>query len=163
MKTCILYNTLNVALVHTRFPFASLSVPFSINSLSIQSRGHHNNGALHRFWLVFHQVVERCSLRAYTDSSYDELSSLGRRTPSIPQDGGEDDIAVIGMACRLPGNNDSPEKLWQSILDKKVASGPLPKIRWQAYPQRHPHNTKVRTLEFDTEVLRTMLSRLDRS
>jgi 6-methylsalicylic acid synthase len=47
------------------------------------------------------------------------------------------------MACRLPGNNNSPEELWQSILDKKVASGPLPKVRWQAYHQRHPHNTKV--------------------
>jgi len=55
------------------------------------------------------------------------------------------------MACRLPGNNDSPEKLWQSILDKKVASGPLPKVRWQAYHQRHPHNTKVRTPDFETE------------
>jgi hypothetical protein len=97
-------------------------------------------------WYFIHSL--RCCLRAYTDSSYDELSSLGRQTPSIPQD---DDIAVIGMACRLPGNNNSPEKLWQSILDKKVASGPLPKIRWQAYHQRHPHNAKVRTLDFETE------------
>jgi 6-methylsalicylic acid synthase len=71
--------------------------------------------------------------------------------PSNAKDGLEDDIAVIGMACRLPGNNDSPEKLWQSILDKKVASGPLPKVRWQAYHQRHPHNTKVRTPDFETE------------
>ena len=48
------------------------------------------------------------------------------------------------MACRLPGDNNTPEQLWQSVLDKQVASGDLPALRWEAYYRRDPRNAKVR-------------------
>ncbi|KAL8797086.1 MAG: hypothetical protein Q9182_007256 [Xanthomendoza sp. 2 TL-2023] len=31
-----------------------------------------------------------------------------------------EDIAVVGMSCRVAGSNDSPEKLWQALLRKEV-------------------------------------------
>ena len=51
-----------------------------------------------------------------------------------------DDIAVVGMACRVAGNNNSPEALWQSILEKKDASGEMPSFRWEPYYRRDPRN-----------------------
>ncbi|QDS76697.1 putative PKS-like protein biosynthetic cluster [Venturia effusa] len=54
-----------------------------------------------------------------------------------------EDIAVVGMACRLPGGNDSPEKLWKFILEKQVASGEIPPLRWESYYRRDPRNAKI--------------------
>ena len=53
-----------------------------------------------------------------------------------------DYIAVVGMACRVAGNNNSPEALWQSLLDKKDASGEMPSFRWEPYYRRDPRNAK---------------------
>ena len=46
------------------------------------------------------------------------------------------------MACRVAGNNDSPETLWQSLLDKRDASGVMPSFRWEPYYRRDPRNAK---------------------
>lgn len=39
-------------------------------------------------------------------------------------------IAVIGMACRFPGNADSVEHYWQMLQDQVDAVGPIPNDRW---------------------------------
>jgi acyl transferase domain-containing protein len=39
-------------------------------------------------------------------------------------------LAIIGMACRVPGAN-SPEEFWQLLLDKRDATRLLPAGRWQ--------------------------------
>ena len=41
-------------------------------------------------------------------------------------------IAVIGMACRLPGGIDSPEKLWTSLLRGDDLITEIPPERWDA-------------------------------
>ncbi|KAF7591328.1 hypothetical protein BBP40_001652 [Aspergillus hancockii] len=51
------------------------------------------------------------------------------------------DVAVVGMGCRLPGHNNSPEELWQSILNKVDASGEIPRMRWEPY-RRNIQNAK---------------------
>nr|AAB49684.1 putative polyketide synthase [Penicillium griseofulvum] len=51
-----------------------------------------------------------------------------------------DDIAIIGMACRVPGDVKSPSALWQFLLQKGDASGDMPSWRWDPYRQRHPRN-----------------------
>ena len=41
-------------------------------------------------------------------------------------------IAVIGMACRLPGGIDSPERLWQALLRGDDFVTEIPPDRWNA-------------------------------
>ena len=44
-------------------------------------------------------------------------------------------IAVIGMACRLPGGIDSPEKLWDAVLrgDDMITEIPPDRWDWRTY------------------------------
>lgn len=46
------------------------------------------------------------------------------------------------MSCRTAGGNDSPEKLWQFLLDKKDASGEVPRWRWEPWLRRDVRNVK---------------------
>jgi acyl transferase domain-containing protein/acyl carrier protein len=48
-----------------------------------------------------------------------------RDAPLIP-------VAVIGMACRLPGGIDSPEKFWLSLLRGDDVISEIPPERWDA-------------------------------
>ena len=56
--------------------------------------------------------------------------------------GPHQDVAVIGMACRLAGGIGSPEELWQAMLEKKDFSGEIPSMRWEIYHRRDARNTK---------------------
>ncbi|PSR80443.1 hypothetical protein BD289DRAFT_484972 [Coniella lustricola] len=42
----------------------------------------------------------------------------------------QDPVAIIGFACRLPGGNDSPEKLWQFLEQGGIASRDVPETRY---------------------------------
>ncbi|KAF3480835.1 6-methylsalicylic acid synthase [Arthroderma uncinatum] len=53
------------------------------------------------------------------------------------------DVAVVGMACRVPGGIQNPEQLWQALLDQVVASGEIPASRWAPYHKRDTRNPKV--------------------
>lgn len=46
------------------------------------------------------------------------------------------------MACRVAGGNNSPEQLWESLLNRKDASGEIPAMRWEPYYERDPRNAK---------------------
>ncbi|KAL9047331.1 MAG: hypothetical protein Q9214_000058 [Letrouitia sp. 1 TL-2023] len=70
-------------------------------------------------------------------SSVGELSSRS----SIDYDSSSD-IAVIGMACRVAGGNNSPEKLWKFLIDQKHASGEIDPLRWEPYRRRDVRNAK---------------------
>jgi polyketide synthase 5 len=48
-----------------------------------------------------------------------------RQTPVTP-------IAVVGMACRLPGGIDSPHKLWEALLAGADLVTEIPADRWDA-------------------------------
>ncbi|MDO9105376.1 MAG: SDR family NAD(P)-dependent oxidoreductase [Methylovulum sp.] len=41
------------------------------------------------------------------------------------------DIAIIGMACRLPGNINTPDELWELLKNGCAVIGDLPAGRWQ--------------------------------
>jgi polyketide synthase 5 len=41
-------------------------------------------------------------------------------------------IAVIGMACRLPGGIDSPERLWEALMRGDDLVTEVPPDRWDA-------------------------------
>ncbi|KAJ3970263.1 acyl transferase domain-containing protein [Lentinula raphanica] len=53
-----------------------------------------------------------------------------------------EDVAIVGMSCRTAGGNDSPDKLWQFLLDKKDASGEVPRWRWEPWLRRDVRNAK---------------------
>ncbi|OXV06462.1 hypothetical protein Egran_05770 [Elaphomyces granulatus] len=53
------------------------------------------------------------------------------------------DIAIIGMACRVPGGVNSPSQLWDFLLQKGDASGDMPSWRWAPYHSRHPRNEEL--------------------
>jgi polyketide synthase 5 len=41
-------------------------------------------------------------------------------------------VAVIGMACRLPGSIDSPDRLWEALLGGDDPITEIPPDRWNA-------------------------------
>src|SRR5262249_51460555 len=53
------------------------------------------------------------------------MGLLGTTTPVTP-------VAVIGMACRLPGGIDSPERLWEALLRGDDLVTEIPPDRWDA-------------------------------
>ncbi|MGF6574261.1 acyl transferase domain-containing protein/NAD(P)-dependent dehydrogenase (short-subunit alcohol dehydrogenase family)/acyl carrier protein [Paraburkholderia sp. GAS333] len=42
------------------------------------------------------------------------------------------DIAVVGMACRLPGGLDDPDSLLAALRERVVTAGPIPADRWDS-------------------------------
>ena len=42
----------------------------------------------------------------------------------------QEPVAVVGFACRLPGGNNSPGKLWDFLERGEVASSKVPKSRF---------------------------------
>ncbi len=60
--------------------------------------------------------------------------ALGRAAPSasptrVPAGGGDEPIAIVGMACRYPGGIDRPQDLWQALLEERDLIGAFPDDR----------------------------------
>ncbi|MHA3024760.1 sulfolipid-1 biosynthesis phthioceranic/hydroxyphthioceranic acid synthase [Mycobacterium sp. BMJ-28] len=66
--------------------------------------------------------------------SFDPVGRRAHRPPSPSPDGPSTvtPIAVIGMACRLPGGIESPEQLWQALLRGDDLVTDIPADRWDA-------------------------------
>ncbi|KAL1636605.1 Type I Iterative PKS [Neofusicoccum ribis] len=60
----------------------------------------------------------------------------------LSESASSEDVAVIGMACRVAGDNNTPDQLWESILAKKDASSDIPPMRWEPYQHRDARNAK---------------------
>ena len=69
-----------------------------------------------------------------------DSSSAATSVEENEDDHSVNDIAIIGMACRVPGGVNSPSQLWDFLLQKGDASGDMPSWRWAPYYSRHPRN-----------------------
>ncbi|KAI0396107.1 polyketide synthase [Xylariaceae sp. FL0594] len=58
----------------------------------------------------------------------------------------EDPICIVGLACRLPGEVNSPSELWDFISKKKTAQGPVPDLRFNMNGFFHPNHERQGTM-----------------
>lgn len=52
-------------------------------------------------------------------------------------------IAIVGMACRLPGNVASPDEFWELLSRARSGWSPIPKERFEAGSFYHPNPGKT--------------------
>lgn len=57
----------------------------------------------------------------------------------------QEPIAIVGFACRLPGGNNTPEKLWDFLERGDVASSEVPKTRFN-YEGHYDGSHKPKTM-----------------
>lgn len=70
------------------------------------------------------------NLEAYLRRTASALLEV-ERTLAVERAARVEPIAIIGMACRLPGGITSPEAYWQALSEGRDAIGPFP-ARWDA-------------------------------
>jgi acyl transferase domain-containing protein/NADPH:quinone reductase-like Zn-dependent oxidoreductase/acyl carrier protein len=52
-------------------------------------------------------------------------------------------VAIIGMACRLPGGNDSPDQLWSFLKARGNGIVEVPQDRWDPEVSYHPNPDSI--------------------
>ncbi|KAI0393705.1 reducing type I polyketide synthase 10 [Xylariaceae sp. FL0594] len=69
-----------------------------------------------------------------------EYSETSSRSPSPPSSRRQDaePIAICGLACRLPGESNSPKAFWDLIANGRTAQCDIPKSRFNADSFYHP-------------------------
>ncbi|MFD8733323.1 SDR family NAD(P)-dependent oxidoreductase [Streptomyces sp. NPDC059618] len=62
----------------------------------------------------------------------------GRRPPRPSAAPSEEPLALVAMACRLPGGVNDPEGLWDLLAEGRDAVGPFPADRWDVEALHDP-------------------------
>nr|APX43996.1 polyketide synthase [Pestalotiopsis microspora] len=61
----------------------------------------------------------------------------------------DDPVCIVGLACRLPGDIQSPSELWDFIMERKSAQGPVPAMRFNMKGFYHPDRTRAGVMSAD--------------
>lgn len=59
-----------------------------------------------------------------------EIRRLRERVAELRAPQADEPIAIVGMACRFPGDADTPEAFWRNLSAGRDAMGPVPADRW---------------------------------
>ncbi|WP_433192815.1 type I polyketide synthase [Nocardia sp. CA-107356] len=73
----------------------------------------------------------------------------------------EDRIAIVGLGCRFAGDLDSPDALWEFLLDKQTAVGTIPDDRWAAHRAHSREHAAVLTRVTPRGAFRSEISGFD--
>jgi hypothetical protein len=86
----------------------------------------------HLPYLISQRPTGVCSVINTADDHGRISTAIFKKRLGIVADTPVTPIAVIGMACRLPGGIDSPEQLWEALLHADDHVTEVPLERWDA-------------------------------
>ena len=67
-------------------------------------------------------------------------------------------IAVIGMACRFPGDATSPEKLWDMLVNARNAWSEFPEDRINIEGFYHPSGNRAGSVSYALNALKLVIT-----
>ncbi|MER5398235.1 SDR family NAD(P)-dependent oxidoreductase [Streptomyces sp. NPDC002599] len=73
-----------------------------------------------------------------TDGRTTRRGTLDPRSPVAPAATADEPLALVSMACRLPGGVSDPEGLWRLVAEGRDAVGPFPADRWDVESLHDP-------------------------
>ncbi|MFJ7152411.1 type I polyketide synthase [Streptomyces sp. NPDC100445] len=118
-------------------PFKNLGFD-SLTAVKLRNRLHDFTGVSLPSSLVFdHPTPARLAdhLRGELLGARPEPAAVTRRSTADP----DEPVAIIAMSSRLPGGVDSPEELWQLVMDRRDAISAFPTDRdWDTDRLYHP-------------------------
>ncbi|MFJ5265002.1 type I polyketide synthase [Streptomyces sp. NPDC088387] len=113
-------------------PFRELGFD-SLTSVELRNRLGTATGVKLPATVVFDHPTPRDLATHLRGALLGDTSGDGPATEAQPQggatDGADDPVVIVGMSCRLPGGVETPDELWQLVLDERDAVGGLPEDR----------------------------------
>ncbi|MFJ3307065.1 SDR family NAD(P)-dependent oxidoreductase [Streptomyces sp. NPDC086549] len=107
----------------------------SVTAVELRNRISTRVGARLPATLLFdHPTADRLAHHLLTNVLATDGGRTARRTAPAPARAGtpatDEPIAVVSMACRLPGGANDPDGLWRLVAEGRDAVGPFPAGRW---------------------------------
>lgn len=91
-----------------------------------------------RYVGALHHAIDGAKVFGDVYRTADDMSSSSSSFVELP-DARLDDIAIIGMACRMPGNVSTTEELWEMLVNGRSGWSPsIPASKWKQEGHYHP-------------------------